>query len=335
MNNTWRMGRFVPPRAPCRRNEVFMLIKTAVSECAETLPDRPPPAIPPGLRWRRRRERSVEFVFLLCACISILSVMVISGFIFVSGVPAIAEIGLIDFLFGPKWNPDAGVYGILPMIISSAASTSLAVAAGGSIGLLTAVFMAEIAPRAMHMIVRPAVELLAGIPSVVYGYFGLIVFVPFIRNHLGGPGNSLLAVIMILIIMILPTIVNISETALRAVPAAYREGSLALGASHVQTIFRVVLPAARSGIASAVVLGIGRAVGETMAIIMVAGNTRIIPTSLLSPARTLTTNIAFELSYATGLHERALYATGVVLFVFILMLNIVLNFIIHRKAKEA
>lgn len=261
--------------------------------------------------------------------------MVIAGFIFVSGAPAIAEIGVFEFLLGPKWNPDANVYGILPMIISSLVSTMLAVTVGVGIGLLTAVFLAEVAPPIMGRMVRPAVELLAGIPSVVYGYFGLIVFVPFIRNNLGGPGNSLLAVIMILIIMILPTIVGISETALRSVPAAYKEGSLALGASHMQTIFRVIIPAARSGIASAIVLGIGRAIGETMAVIMVAGNTRIIPTSLLSPARTLTTNIAFELSYASGLHERALYATGVVLFVFILILNIVLNSIIHKKSKEA
>lgn len=328
-------GAKAPVRFPVERGIEVITQKIVLREAAGELPRGGRPEIPSGLKWRRRGERSVEAVFLLCACISIVSVITIAGFIFVSGTPAIAEIGLLKFLFGPKWNPDANVFGILPMIISTFVSTALAVAAGVGIGLLTAVFLAELAPGFMGRIVRPAVELLAGIPSVVYGYFGLIVFVPFIRETFGGPGNSLLAVVMILIIMILPTIVGISETALRAVPSAYKEGSLALGASHIQTIFRVILPAARSGIASAVVLGIGRAVGETMAVIMVAGNTRVIPSSLLSPARTLTTNIAFELSYASGLHERALYATGVVLFVFILVLNVILNFILQKKAKEA
>lgn len=281
---------------------------------------------------RKTWEKFVESIFLICACIAILSVAVITIYIFVKGSPAIFKIGLWNFISGTEWKPGAGIYGILPMITGSLLATLGAVAAGVFIGLFTAIFLAEIAPSWLVGIYRPAVELLAGIPSVVYGFFGLIVIVPLISKYFGGAGNSLLAVIIILAVMILPTIVSITETSLRTVPAAYKEGSLALGASHIQTIFRVMIPAAKSGIMAGVVLGIGRAIGETMAVILVAGNTPLIPHALTDRIRTLTGNIAIEMGYAQGLQQEALFATGVVLFIFIMLLNIVLNVLIHRKA---
>jgi phosphate transport system permease protein len=280
------------------------------------------------------REKAFELIFLGCAGISILCVIIITAYVFLKGSPALFKIGVWSFLTGQEWQPGADVFGILPMIAASILGTAGATIAGVVIGILTAVFLAEIAPESITRIFRPAVELLAGIPSVVFGFFGLMVVVPIISKYLGGAGNSLLAVIFILTIMILPTIISITETSIRAVPPSYKQGSLALGATHIQTIFRVLIPAARSGIMAAVVLGIGRAIGETMAVILVSGNTPMIPHALTDRVRTLTANIALEMGYASGLHQEALFATGVVLFVFIMALNIILNLMIHRKAGE-
>jgi len=283
---------------------------------------------------RTALEKAIEMIFLTCACISILSVAVISIYLFVKGTPAIFEIGVFKFLTGTEWLPNSNRFGILPMIIASVYATFGATIIGIVVGLFTAIFLAEFAPSWLVRIFRPAVELLAGIPSVVYGFFGLVVVIPMIRNYIGGVGNSLLAVIFILSIMILPTITSVSETAIRAVSESYKEGSLALGATRVQTVFKVTLPAARSGIMAAIVLGIGRALGETMAVILVAGNTVTIPGSLLDPVRTLTANIALEMGYASGLHREALFATGVVLFVFIMILNIALNITTHKRGEH-
>lgn len=278
---------------------------------------------------------AMETLFLVCATISVLAVGIITFYILYSGTPAIFKIGIFNFLFGAKWRPEENLFGILPMIVTSIVASGLAVAAGSAIGLMTAVFLAELAPKWLAAIIRPCVELLAGIPSIVYGYFGLVVIVPMISEVFGGAGNSLLAVLIILSVMILPTIVSISLTSLKAVPSAYKEGSLALGASHVQTIFKTMIPAAKSGILASIVLGIGRAIGETMAVILVAGNTPHMPGSLLDSVRTLTINIAFEMSYATGLHREALFATGVVLFVIIMALNFILTALLKRKEARA
>ncbi|MCX8131134.1 MAG: phosphate ABC transporter permease subunit PstC [Clostridia bacterium] len=285
-------------------------------------------------RFKKTLEKIVENIFLLCACVAILSVLIIAIYIFVKGSPAIFKIGVWKFISGTTWMPSAGEYGIFPFIVASILATLGAVIFGVIIGLFTAIFLAEIAPKWMVRVFRPAIELLAGIPSIVYGFFGLIVIVPLIRQYIGGEGNSLLAGIIILSIMILPTIVSISETSMRAVPNSYKEGSLALGATHIQTIFRVILPAAKSGILTAIVLGTGRAIGETMAVILITGNTPMIPHAVTDRVRTLTSNIALEMGYAQGLHQEALFATGVILFVFIMILNIILNLIIYKKAGE-
>lgn len=280
-----------------------------------------------GHRW----EAIIEKIFLVCASLSVLSVVAITLFILAKGTPAISKIGFFNFIFGMEWKPGEGKFGIFTMIVASIYGTFGAIIIGVLIGIFTAIFLAEIAPSWLVRIFRPAVELLAGIPSVIFGFFGLIILVPLIDHLLGGGGNSLLAVIIILSVMILPTIISISETSIRAVPENYKEGSLALGASHIQTIFKVILPAARSGIMASIVLGVGRAIGETMAVILIAGNTPQIPHSLLDRVRTLTANIALEMGYASGLHQDALFATGVVLFVFIMALNIVLNAIVNKK----
>lgn len=277
-------------------------------------------------------EFGIEKIFLISACIAVVALLVIGIYIFVSGVPGIFKIGAGQFLFGAKWKPTEGLFGILPMIIASLIGTLGAAALGVGIGVPTAIFLAEIAPKWLVKIMRPAIELLAGIPSVVYGYFGLVVLVPFISDTFGGAGNSLLAVIIILSIMILPTIINLSEISIRAVPKSYTEASLGVGASKMQTILHVSLPSAKSGIAASIILGLGRAVGETMAVILVAGNTPQIPGSLLDSVRTLTINIAFEMSYASGVHREALFATGVVLFIIIMILNFALQSVLNRKA---
>lgn len=279
-------------------------------------------------------ESGVEKIFLLSAFIAVAALLVIGIYIFISGLPGMFKIGVGQFLFGLKWKPTEGLYGILPMIVASLIATIGAAILGIGVGLPTAIYLSEFAPNWIVRIFRPAIELLAGIPSVVYGYFGLVVLVPFISNTFGGAGNSLLAVIIILGIMILPTIINLSEMAIRAVPHSYKEGSLGMGASKIQTIYRVMLPASKSGIAASIILGVGRAIGETMAVILVAGNTPQIPGSLLDSIRTLTINIAFEMSYASGIHREALFATGVVLFVIIMILNFALHTVLHKKAKD-
>lgn len=275
-------------------------------------------------------ETMIEKLLFICAFIAVLSIIIITAFIFYKGLPAISEIGLGDFVLGKEWKPSGKEYGIFPMIVGSVYSTIGAIIIGVPVGILTAIFLSEIAPKPIVKIFKPAVELLAGIPSVVYGFFGLTVFVPLIHDHLGGSGNGLLAASLILGIMILPTIINISVSSINAVPKEYKEGSLALGVSHIQTIFRVILPAAKSGILAAIVLGIGRAIGETMAVILVAGNSPIIPTALTDKLRTMTGHIALEMKYAMGLQEDALFGTGVILFIFIMVINFILNILIHR-----
>ncbi|NLJ30587.1 MAG: phosphate ABC transporter permease subunit PstC [Clostridiales bacterium] len=286
--------------------------------------------------WVRGTEKLAESMFLVFSCVSVGSVLIITIYIFAAGAPAILQIGLGNFLFGATWNADAQQFGILPLILSSIAGTVGAIVIGVPIGILTSVFLAETARPRLAKLVHPAVELLAGIPSVVYGFFGMLVIVPAIRDF--PPfrdhtiGDSLLAAVIILAIMVLPTIVNVSETSLRAVPQSYREASLALGATPTITIFKVVIPAARSGILAGVILGVGRAIGETMAVIMVAGNVANMP-SLLGTVRFLTTGIAMEMSYASGLHRQALFAIGLVLFVFIMIVNVSFTYISKRGVQ--
>lgn len=282
---------------------------------------------------KKMPEKITENIFLLSSMISIVSLIIITVFIFINGSGIFFKVGFTNIILGMEWKPLEGSYGLFPMILSSLLVTIGTTIIGVSIGLMTAVLLAELSPKNLSRIIRPAVDLLAGIPSVVYGFFGLIVIVPIIDSKFGGGGNSILAAIIILGIMILPTIISISETSIRAVPKEYKEGSLALGASHIETIFKVILPAAKSGIFAAIVLAMGRSIGETMAVILVIGNTPQIPNSLFDRARTLTSNIALEMGYAQGLHQEALFATGVVLFVFIMLLNIVLNVFV-RKAGE-
>ena len=273
-------------------------------------------------------ESLTEKIFLISASVAVISLLLIIGFVFYKGLrPFIIEgYSFWDFIFGTQWIPSANKYGILPMIVASLGATIGALLIGVPVGILTSIFIAEIAPKKIAKIMSGAVELLAGIPSVLYGVFGLAIIVPTIQEVFNLPkGQSLLAVIIVLAIMMLPTVITVSETAIRAVPNAYKEGSLALGASKTETIFKVIVPAAKSGIMTGVVLGIGRAIGETMAVILVAGNTPVIPSSIMDSVRPLTTNIALEMGYAFGTHQEMLFATGVVLFTFILILNLVLN----------
>lgn len=278
-------------------------------------------------------EKFMEIVFLACACVSILSVVLICIFLFANGIPAINKIGIFDFLLGKKWKPGNDLYGIFPMILGSIYVTAGAIIVGVPIGLLTAIYLAKFCPAWAYKIIKPGVELLAGIPSVVYGFWGLCVLVPFIRKYIGGDGSSMLAASLLLGIMILPTIINVSEAAIRAVPEKYYQGALALGATHERSVFRTVVPAAESGIMAGIVLGIGRAVGETMAVIMVAGNHARMPKGILEGVRTMTVNIVMEMGYATDLHREALIATGVVLFVFILIINTLFS-ILKRREKN-
>lgn len=279
------------------------------------------------------KEKVMEAVFMLCACVSILSVALICIFLFANGIPAMTKIGFFDFIFGQKWKPSNEVFGIFPMIIGSIYITAGAVVIGVPIGILTAVYLARFCPEKLYKIIKPAVDLLAGIPSVVYGFFGLCVIVPFVRNHIGGDGNSILTASILLGFMILPTIINVSESSIRAVPEKYYQGALALGATHERSVFCTVVPAAKSGIMAGIVLGIGRAIGETMAVIMVAGNQARMPKGILEGIRTMTSNIVMEMGYATDLHREALIATGVVLFVFILIINTLFS-ILKNKDKE-
>lgn len=278
------------------------------------------------------KEKVMKLLFFLTALVSIAAVILICIFLFASGIPAIKEIGVFKFLLGTRWKPANNLYGILPMIVGSFYVTAGALIIGVPIGILTAVFMARFAPGSIYAPLKAAVNLMAGIPSVVYGFFGLVVLVPFIREAFGGRGMSVLTASVLLGLMILPTIISVSETSIRAVPESYYEGGLALGASHERSVFFTVLPAAKSGIFAGVVLGIGRAVGETMAVMMVAGNQAVIPDSMLSGVRTLTTNIVLEMGYSTDLHREALIGTAVVLFVFILIINLSLS-LFKRRVK--
>lgn len=278
----------------------------------------------------------MEIVFLAAACASILAVLLICVFLFSSGIPAIAKIGPLEFLGGTVWKPGSNLYGILPMIVGSIYVTAGAIIIGVPIGIFMAVFMAKFCPAGIYKFLKPAVELLAGIPSIVYGFFGMEVIVPMLRNvfeRFDCKGNSILAASILLGIMILPTIIGVSESAIRAVPDSYYEGALALGADHERSVFFAVLPAAKSGILAGVVLGVGRAIGETMAVIMVAGNQPRITTNVLAGIRTMTANIVMEMGYATDLHREALIATGVVLFVFILLINLLFSALKRRDDR--
>lgn len=288
------------------------------------------------MRLSNIKERAMQGVFFLTALASIAAVVLICIFLFYNGVPAMAEIGFFDFIGGSKWAPTnvPASYGIFTMIIGSIYVTAGAVVIGVPIGILTAVFLARFCPKPLYKVIKPATELLAGIPSIVYGFFGLMVIVPFIRDNFGGNGSSLLAASIVLGIMILPTIIGVSESAIRAVPENYYEGALALGATRERSVFKTMLPAAKSGILAGVVLGIGRAIGETMAVILIAGNQVQIPTSLTDGVRTLTANIVLEMGYSTGLHRQALIATGVVLFVFILIITLSMQAIKSRSEKN-
>ena len=281
----------------------------------------------------RPMEVIMNAVFFICGFIAIVFVLFISIYLIVSGLPAIREIGLVDFLFGTEWASTASEpsFGILPFILTSIYGTCGAIILGVPVGFMTAVFLAKVASPRLAGIVRPAVDLLAGIPSVVYGLIGMMVLVPAVREAFNLPdGASLFCAIIVLAIMILPSIISVSETALKAVPPEYEEASLALGATHIETVFRVSVPAASSGIAAAVVLGIGRAIGEAMAIMMVAGNVANMP-GLFKSVRFLTTAVASEMAYASGLQRQALYSIALVLFVFIMIINVILNTVLKKK----
>lgn len=280
------------------------------------------------------KEKGMKAIFMIAACTSVLAVFLICLFLFANGIPAIGKIGPLKFLLGTTWKPSNNKFGIFPMIVASIYVTGGAILTGVPIALFTSVFMARYCPEKIYRPLKSGIELMAGVPSIVYGFFGLILLVPLIRELFGGTGSSMLAASLLLGMMILPTIIGPTESALRSVPESYYEGSLALGATKERSIFYVVLPAAKSGILAAVVLGIGRAIGETMAVIMVAGNQARMPAGLLKGVRTMTANIVTEMGYATGLHREALIGTAVVLFVFILIINLSLS-LLNRRAEHA
>ena len=277
------------------------------------------------------KETAMRYVFLLAACVSIACVALICVYLLGNGIPTIGEIGLDNF-FGKVWRPGQDLYGIFPFIIGSIYVTAGAIVVGVPIGLLTAIYLAYFCPKGVYRVLNPAVRLMAGIPSIIYGFFGLMVIVPLIQDLTGTSGKSWLTASLLLGMMILPTIIGTAEPAIRAVPRSYYEGALALGATHERSTFTAVVPAAKSGVMSGVILGIGRAIGETMAVIMIAGNQTRMPGGLLDGLRTMTSNIVLEMGYSTGLHRRALIATGVVLFVFILIINTCFSLM---KRKEA
>ena len=267
------------------------------------------------------REKLMKIVFLLTACVSIAAVFLICFFLLINGLPAMKEIGFGNFIFGKQWLPMQNIYGIFPMIVGSLYVTAGAILIGVPIGVFTSVYLVKFCPKGLYKIAKPAIDLMAGVPSIVYGFFGMIIIVPFVQTVFGGSGKGILTASILLGIMILPTIINVVEANLRAVPNYYYEGALALGASEERSAFFVLLPAAKSGVLAGIALGLGRAVGETMAVIMVAGNQAIMPQSVVSGVRTLTANIVLEMGYAADLHKGALIATAVVLFVFILIIN--------------
>lgn len=279
------------------------------------------------------KEKTMKVVFLTAAFMAVVCVLLICLFLFANGLPAMQEIGFFKFLLGKKWQPANNIYGIFPMILGSIYVTAGAALLGVPLGVLTAVFLVKFCPKRFYGPLQSAVSLLAGIPSVIYGFFGLMVLAPVIRDLFGGSGKSILTASVLLAIMILPTIINVSASAIEAVPDNYYEGALALGATHERAVFSTVLPAAKSGITAAVVLGIGRSIGETMAVIMVAGNQAIVPQGLLKGVRTLTANIVLEMGYAAELHREALIATAVVLFVFILAINLLFS-LLKRRSQQ-
>lgn len=286
---------------------------------------------------KKNKEVIMQGVFLLAACTSVFAVVLICAFLFVNGIPAIGKIGVGNFLLGQVWRPSNNLFGILPMILGSVYVTAGAVIIGVPIGILTAVYMAKFCPPMVYRVLKPAIDLMAGIPSVVYGFFGMIVIIPAVRSIAGffgiyTDGSAMLTASILLGMMILPTIIGVSESAIRAVPEAYYEGGLALGATHERSVFFTMLPAAKSGIFAGVILGIGRAIGETMAVIMVAGNHPRMPIGILQGVRTMTSNIVMEMGYAADLHREALIATAVVLFVFILIINLAFS-LLKRRAQ--
>ena len=281
---------------------------------------------------KKWKENIAKIVFIIAAFVSVIAVALICVFLFANGIPGMAKIGILKFLMGTQWKPGSGVYGILPMILGSIYVTAGALVIGVPAGILTAVYMSRFASGRIIKLLKPAISLLAGIPSVVYGFFGLMVIVPLIREVFGVSGSSMLAASIILGVMILPTIIAISESALNAVPESYYEGALALGATHERAVFKIILPAAKSGVTASVILGVGRAIGEAMAVMMVAGNQATMPEGILKGVRTLTSNIVMEMGYATDLHREALIATAVVLFVFILITNLLFS-VLKRRAK--
>ena len=278
-------------------------------------------------------ERLMQIVFFVAACTSVLAVALICIFLFANGIPAIAKIGIPDFLLGQKWKPSNNLYGILPFILGSIYVTAGSIVIGVPLALLLSVFLAFYCPKRLYPVLKTMVNLMAGIPSVVYGFFGLVMIVPLMRQITGKDGSTMLTASILLGIMILPTVTGVTESALRSVPMSYYEGALALGATHERSVFCTIFPAAKSGIMAGVVLGIGRSIGETMAVIMVAGNQTWMPQGLLKGVRTMTTNIVMEMGYATDLHREALIATGVVLFAFILIINLCFS-VIKRSGKE-
>ena len=278
-------------------------------------------------------ERLMQIVFFIAACTSVLAVALICIFLFANGIPAIAKIGIPDFLLGQKWKPSNNLYGILPFILGSIYVTAGSIVIGVPLALLLSVFLAFYCPKRLYPVLKTMVNLMAGIPSVVYGFFGLVMIVPLMRQITGKDGSTMLTASILLGIMILPTVTGVTESALRSVPMSYYEGALALGATHERSVFCTIFPAAKSGIMAGVVLGIGRSIGETMAVIMVAGNQTWMPQGLLKGVRTMTTNIVMEMGYAADLHRKALIATGVVLFVFILIINLCVS-ALKRKAES-
>lgn len=281
------------------------------------------------------KENGMKLVFFLAALTSVVAVALICFFLFAGGVPAMAEIGFKEFLLGQKWKPGNNLFGIFPMILGSICVTGVSLAIGVPIGLFCSVFMAAYCPKKIYGVCRAAINLMAGVPSIVYGFFGLVLIVPLMNDLTGKDGSTMLSASIVLAIMILPTIIAQAETSLRSVPDSYFEGSLALGATKERTMFRVILPAAKSGVIAGVVLGIGRAIGETMAIIMIAGNQPRMPKGLFKGVRTLTANIVIEMGYAEGLHREALIATGVVLFAFILIINLIVSMLNRRASHES
>lgn len=282
----------------------------------------------------KTEEFIIEKGLFITAIFSILVIILIFGFILMEGFPALIEVGFFNFMFGMVWSPSANQYGVLPMIVGSICVTMLSLLMAVPLSILCATFMAEVAPENMRKILKPVIETLAGIPSVVYGFFGLIILVSIMRETFGGTGFSMLTASLILTVMVLPTIISVSQDAIMAVPHEYREASLGLGATRWQTIKNIIFPAALPGITTAIILGMGRAIGETLAVIMVAGNVALIPNSIFDPVRTLTSNIALEMGYATGIHYNALFGTAIVLFILIMILLVVANYIQHKYKVE-